>query len=109
MQLQLRKDHDLKSVLKPDISRSDLLMHELKASILLFFTFLDERQRRLYVGLESLKYGYGGDKQIANLFGINAQTVSKGRLELLSKEFDTDKIRKKGGGRISKEKKTPES
>jgi hypothetical protein len=109
MQLQLRKDQDLKSVLKPDISRSDLLAHELKAAILLFFTFLDERQRRLYAGLESLKYGYGGDKQIANLFGIDSHTVSKGRLELLSKEFEAGRIRKKGGGRISEEKKTRES
>lgn len=109
MQLQLRKELDLKSVLRPNISRSGLLVHELKAAILLFFTFLDEKQRRLYAGLESLKYGYGGDKQIANLLGIDPHTVSKGRLELLSQEFETDRIRKKGGGRISEEKKTLES
>ena len=105
-QFLLRKDQDTKSVLQPDGLESDLLAHELKAAIILFFTMLDEKQRRIYAGLESLKIGYGGDKQIANLFGIDPHTVAKGRSELLTKDFIQDKIRKKGGGRISIEKKS---
>ncbi|MCP4680695.1 MAG: hypothetical protein GY854_35480, partial [Deltaproteobacteria bacterium] len=35
---------------------------ELKAAIVLFFCLLDEQQRRLFAGLESLKWGYGGDR-----------------------------------------------
>ncbi len=105
----LRKDQDIKSILQPDGLQSDLLAHELKAAILLFFTMLDEKQRRIYTGLESLKIGYGGDKQIANLFGIDPHTVAKGRSELLSQDFIQDRIRKKGGGRISTEKKIPKS
>ena len=41
------------------------LSDELRAGILLFFSLLNERQRRLYAGLEAAKLGYGGDKQIA--------------------------------------------
>lgn len=105
----LRKDQDLKRILKPDSLQSDLLAHELKAAILLFFTMLDEKQRRIYSSLESLKIGYGGDKQIADLFGIDPHTVAKGRSELLRRDFEADRVRKRGGGRISTEKKTQRS
>jgi hypothetical protein len=108
-QILLREDRDVKSILQPDGLQSDLLAHELKAAILLFFTMLDEKQRRIYAGLESLKIGYGGDKQIANLFGIDPHTVAKGRSELLTKDFIQGRIRKTGGGRISTEKKIPKS
>jgi hypothetical protein len=38
---------------------------ELKAAILLFFSVLDEQQRRLFAGLESIKLGRGGDTILA--------------------------------------------
>jgi hypothetical protein len=38
---------------------------ELKAAMILFFSLLDEQQRRLYAGLESQKLGYGGDRKMA--------------------------------------------
>src|SRR3972149_4993222 len=38
---------------------------EAKAAGLLFFATLNERQRRLYAGLESLRVGHGGDRRIA--------------------------------------------
>jgi hypothetical protein len=106
-QIPLREDRHVKTILQPDGMQSDLLAHELKAAILLFFTMLDEKQRRIYAGLESIKIGYGGDKKIADLFGIDPHTVSKGRSELLTNDFIEGGVRKKGGGRISKEKKIP--
>lgn len=108
-QILFRKDRETKFILQPDGLQSDLLAHELRAAILLFYTMLDEKQRRIYTGLESLKIGYGGDKQIANLFGIDPHTVAKGRSELLNKDSIQGRIRKKGGGRISTEKKSPKS
>ena len=39
---------------------ADLMPDELRAAIVLFASLLDERQRRLYAGLESLKCGWGG-------------------------------------------------
>ena len=38
---------------------------EWKAAIVLFCSLPDEKQRRLYAGLESLKLGYGGDQRLA--------------------------------------------
>ena len=39
------------------IPDADLVPEELRAAIVLFASLLDERQRRLYAGLESLKCG----------------------------------------------------
>jgi hypothetical protein len=78
---------------------------ELKAAIVLFFSLLDEKQRRLYAGLESMKLGYGGDHRIADLLGLDRGTVAKGRKELLSEDVEGERVRKKGGGRKPLEKK----
>jgi hypothetical protein len=83
----------------------EILSHELKAAIILFYSILDERQRRLYAGLESFKLGHGGDRKIAALLGLDVHTVSKGRRELFSQDFETKRIRKKGGGRKAVKKK----
>jgi len=78
---------------------------ELKAAIVLFFCLLDEQQRRLFAGLESLKWGYGGDRKVARLLGLDAETVAKGRRQLLTQDVKASRIRKVGGGRKSVEKK----
>jgi len=83
----------------------EVLSHEFKAAIILFFSLLDERQRRLYSGLESFKLGHGGDKKIAQLFGLDVHTVAKGRREVFGGDIDTKRIRKKGAGRKPVEKK----
>jgi len=82
-------------------------MENTKASLILFFSILNEKQRGLYAGLESAKIGHGGDKQIAELLGINEKTVAKGKKELLRNNINFDSIRKKGGGRNSIEERNP--
>ena len=82
---------------------------EMKAAIVLFLSMLDEKQRRLYAGLESLKLGYGGDQRIAAFIGMDPHTVAKGRRELIEQDFELDRIRKPGGGRKLVEKKRPKS
>ena len=82
-----------------------ILAHELKAAIVLFFGLLNEQQRRIFVGLESLKAGTGGDAQIARLLGIDPHSVARGRRELLKGDIDATRIRKRGGGRHAVEKK----
>ena len=84
---------------------ADEVSDELKAAIVLFFSMLDEKQRRLYAGLESLKLGYGGDRRIADFIGLDPHTVAKGRRELLEQDFAVDRIRQAGGGRKPVEKK----
>ena len=82
-----------------------ILAHELKAAIVLFFGLLNEQQRRIFAGLESLKAGTGQDAQIARLLGIDPHSVARGRRELLEGKIDTTRIRKRGGGRPAVEKK----
>lgn len=78
---------------------------ELKAAMILFLSLLDEKQRRLYAGLESLKIGYGGDHRIADFIGMDPHTVAKGRRELEEHDVEVERIRKAGGGRQRAEKK----
>ena len=87
------------------VSNPELAIEEAKATLLLFFSMLNEKQRRLYAGLESLKLGHGGDVHIAQLFGIDPHTVARGRQELEAGELDGQRVRAKGGGRLSQEKK----
>lgn len=83
---------------------------EVKAAIVLFYSILNEHQRRLYAGLESLKLGHGGDRQLAEWLDLDPHTVAKGRRELLDAERGTanlQRIRRSGGGRKALEKKRP--
>jgi hypothetical protein len=80
---------------------------ELKAAMILFFSLLDERQRRLYAGLEAHKLGYGGDRKVARFLGVDEHTVARGRQELFSDQVRRERIRNEGGGRKAVEKKRP--
>ena len=79
---------------------------KIKEPIFSFFATLNEKQSRLFAGLESLRTGYGGDKKVAMFLGIDPHTVAKGRSEIISGNVDINRIRKQGGGRIPAEKKT---
>jgi hypothetical protein len=82
---------------------------ELPAAVALFYSLLDEQQRRLYAGLESLQHGHGGDQRMAELLGLDVATVARGRHDLLAGRVLRDRIRREGGGRKPVEKKRPTS
>jgi hypothetical protein len=82
---------------------------KLRAAIVLFYSLLDEQQRRLYAGLESIKRGHGGDRQMAQWLGLDVETVARGRRELLGDEVQAGRVRRAGGGRPRAEKKRPTS
>lgn len=82
---------------------------ELQAALVLFYSLLDEQQRRLYAGLESLEWGHGGDQRMAQLFGLDVDTVARGRAELLTGQVLRERVRRKGAGRPRAEKKRPKS
>ena len=103
---QQREHKPLATVL---VANPDLAQEEAKAVVLLFVSSLNERQRRLYAGLESLKLGHGGDRYIAELFGIDPHTVARGRRELEEGDWDPKRLRAEGGGRSLLEKKRPKS
>jgi len=67
----------------------DSKQEELRAARVLFYSLLDEQQRRLYAGLDE-------------------QTVARGRHELLAGKVQRKRIRRGGGGRPRAEKKTPD-
>ena len=82
---------------------------ELKATIVLFLGLLDEKQRRLFAGLEALKLGRGGDRLVAETLGLDTATVARGRHELIENTLDPGRVRKAGAGRKAVEKKRPKS
>ena len=93
------------------ILRSPLMQtsDEAKAAIILFLSTLDERQRRLYAGLESLRLGHGGDSRIAELTGMDVHTIAKGRAELVERDVQVGRVRRPGAGRLALEKKPRKS
>src|SRR5438045_704455 len=80
---------------------------ELKASMLLFYGLLDEQQRRLFAGLESIRLGHGGDTLLGDFLGLDAHTVGRGRQQLLDRDVVSGRSRRTGGGRTPAEKKRP--
>ena len=80
---------------------------ELKTAILLFYGLLDEQQRRLFAGLESIRLGHGGDTLLSDFLGLDVHTVARGRQQLLEQNVISGRTRRLGGGRISTKKKRP--
>jgi len=107
---QLRNRQTVQSVpLLTDASALQVSPDELRAAILLFYSLLDEQQRRLFAGLESIKLGHGGDSVLAQLLGLDPHTVARGRQQLLDQNVSTGRTRRSGGGRKTVEKKPPRS
>jgi hypothetical protein len=107
---QLRTRQTAQSVpLVADASALQVAPEELKAAILLFYSLLDEQQRRLFAGLESMKLGHGGDSVLAAFLGLDPHTVARGRQQLLDQQVTTGRTRRSGGGRKLIEKKQPTS
>jgi len=68
---------------------------------------LDEQQRRWYVAVESARVGYGGDRALSRITGMNVETIRRGRRELDDslRGRPSDRVRLPGGGRPPAEKK----
>jgi hypothetical protein len=90
-----------------DATRLEVSPDEMKAAIVLFYSLLDEQQRRLYAGLESLKLGHGGDSVLAEFLGLDSHTIARGRRQLLDQDVEVGRIRQSGAGRKPVEKKRP--
>ncbi len=72
-----------------------------------FLSRLDEAQRRWYAGLEAQRVGYGGDRLLAQITGLDEKTIRRGREELGAElaERPTERVRQPGAGRLRTEKK----
>lgn len=104
-QISARQVHEAEPVTVGFGAGVRVLPEELKAAIVLFHSLLNEKERRLYAGLESLKIGHGGDQQIAHLLGMDPSTVARGRGDLLARDVEVERVRRKGAGRKSVQKK----
>jgi hypothetical protein len=98
-QLRARRILEAELILAHGLRAPQVEPEELKAATILVYSGLDEKQRRLCAGLESLRLGYGGDRKVADLLGMNVHTVAKGRKELLAEELDLERVRRAGAGR----------
>jgi len=88
-----------------DASALQVSPQELQAAIVLFYSLLDEQQRRLFAGMESIKLGHGGDRVLAEFLGLDPHTVARGRQQLLDHKVTPGRTRHPGGGRKPVEKK----
>ena len=79
-----------------DASVLEVPAEEVEAVILLFYSLQDEQQRRLYAGLESLKLGRGGDRQLADFLDLDPHTVARGRQQLLTQDVEVERARRAG-------------
>ena len=68
---------------------------------------LNEQHRRWYVALEAERIGHGGSERLAQITGMNVNTIRRGRRELAGGMAGrpTERVRKPGGGRPALEKK----
>ncbi len=106
-QVTLRRLWETRPVLGRNLIGAGAVPDELKAAMVLFASLLNEKQRRLYAGLESLQLGYGGDSAVAEFLGMDSLTVAKGRRQLLTQDIEVERLRRAGGGRKAVEKKRP--
>ena len=84
---------------------------ETESKMRIYFSQLNEKDRRHYAATEAMKLGYGGQKYIIELFGLTDRAIRRGILELsnpkLLDKIPEGKIRQQGGGRKKKKIVTP--
>lgn len=79
----------------------------LHTSINRLIVALDEKNRRQFVGLLALQFGYGGIQYYSKITGLNRNTISRGKQEIKRANAALDgRIRTSGGGRHKVEKKS---
>ena len=103
-QVQLRESRALEGGARGRDRDGTAFTEEVKAAIILFFSLLDEQQRRLFAGLEALQFD-ASDRWIAELLGVHVQTVAKGRKAIVGGDVLMQRSRQPGGGRKPTEKK----
>ena len=74
---------------------------EIAARFVKIRPYLDERQRRLWLGVEAQALGAGGVPVVARATGADVKTVRRGRSELEAGAEPDGRVRGPGGGRPS--------
>jgi hypothetical protein len=75
-------------------------LEQLGPSLMKVLPMLDERSRRLVLGMAADAEGKGGTGRVAALTGASWQTVANGKAELAAEEeLPARRVRRPGGGR----------
>ena len=93
-QLSARQVHEASPSTLGWVGGVRVLPVELKAAIVLFYSLLDEKQRRLYAGVEARSSRW----RPTAMLGISEHGSQRCR-ELLMRDVELDGVRRKGGGR----------
>lgn len=99
LQLDKRRQRIQKRLISDESATQAPIQHMIEENMCFLISNLNERQKRLYLGLESIKVGRGGDVRISQITGVNVKTIARGRRELRSKDVTQDRIRRVGAGR----------
>jgi hypothetical protein len=89
----------------PGASELEAMPAAVRESMCQLLSVLNEKQRRLYLGFESIRLGYGGDVRLARMTGVNVKTIALGRRQLQAGNLTPERIREVGGGRPAIKKK----
>ena len=81
---------------------------KLKEKLSILLPSMNEKQRRLLVGVEAISIGYGGIKYLSTITGMSENTVARGVGEIKAGEGFISRIRSKGSGRKKLTIKYPE-
>jgi hypothetical protein len=104
-QLQRREQGMMQSSAEPSPDPDQAFGRVTVQQLHTLLSTLNEKQRRLYLGFESMKLGHGGDIHMARLSGVDVKTIARGRAELQAGHIDMNRIRAVGAGRPSVKKK----
>jgi len=69
--------------------------------------YLNEKQRRLFLGNEAKCYGHGGVQKVHEITKVSKTTIIQGKKEIESADPNEIRIRKAGGGRKKATEKIP--
>ena len=87
-------------------SRSDAELVRYHRAINRVMAELDERSRRLFVGILARQHGCGGIQPVAQITGLSRMTIRRGLRESERGQVESsDRVRRPGGGRKCVEKK----
>ncbi len=87
---------------------SSKVQKELEQKWAIISPFLDERSKRLWVGMEAQRIGWGGLTVLEKATGMTRKTISKGIKEIEAGVSKQERLRQAGGGRKSKKVEYPD-
>ncbi len=84
---------------------------EFAAQVRAFYDTLSEKDQRRFVAVEAQRFGFGGVRYVASVFGCSERTIERGQQELAELPLDpaAGRVRRPGGGRKKRSTPIPDS